>query len=517
MGRKSEASGTPGRPSGNVLDVATPVACFAWILVLSFSFAPFDFTFSGARLPETSESGRHLAIFLHLIAFAAFGVADRFAFSRRDSGPPVLVPVLMRGLLLCLIVEAGQIFLPDRHPRVIDFAVNAGGLLLGHVSVPLIRRFGSQSRLMKVTHPVPALVWVRWGLPIVWGAFWCAVLILSTRVVTLQEWDSTYRLFIGNEKSGDRPWVGDLRYVAIYDRALDPAEVEQKFRRRSGPLDNTITRLDESLLVAYDFTGAERFTVKPNGRIATRDLRIDLPPGSEWTAGPSQSLVLDGCLLTSSAPASELSLSIEERDAFSVEVWLRPANLHQRGPARIAGISDGISRRNFTLGQEEDALYFRVRNRFNGPNGSNFELRVPRVFTGEPAQIVATYSQGRSSVFRNGEPFGQPIDLREPSMILRVGTKKPVSDAVTALLAAISLIVMVAVSGLWRGQSSISLLLRMLALGYLLLSAALGTGVLLGSIPRLSLYAWFAPALICWWIVLRFASRHSEERPLTSD
>lgn len=102
-------------------------------------------------------------------------------------------------------------------------------------------------------------------------------------------------------------------------------------------------------------------------------------------------------------------------------------------------------------------------------------------------------------------------------MILRVGTKRPVSDAITGLLAAISLIVMVAVSGLWREQPSVSLLLRILALGYLLLSAAIGAGALLGSMPRLSLYAWFAPALICWWIVLRFASRHSEERPLTSD
>jgi hypothetical protein len=38
-------------------------------------------------------------------------------------------------------------------------------------------------------------------------------------------WDEGYRLAIGNETSGDRPWLGSIRQVAIYSRALSQEEV----------------------------------------------------------------------------------------------------------------------------------------------------------------------------------------------------------------------------------------------------------------------------------------------------
>jgi hypothetical protein len=46
---------------------------------------------------------------------------------------------------------------------------------------------------------------------------------------SLDSWDSGYRLLLGNEASGDRPWLGELYLVAIYDRALSEAEVTQNF------------------------------------------------------------------------------------------------------------------------------------------------------------------------------------------------------------------------------------------------------------------------------------------------
>lgn len=44
---------------------------------------------------------------------------------------------------------------------------------------------------------------------------------------SLAGWDSTYRLLLANEATGDRPWLGEYRLVAIYGRALSPAEVAQ--------------------------------------------------------------------------------------------------------------------------------------------------------------------------------------------------------------------------------------------------------------------------------------------------
>jgi len=42
-------------------------------------------------------------------------------------------------------------------------------------------------------------------------------------------WDESYRLALANELTGDRPWLGEFHLVAIYNRALSQAEVNQNF------------------------------------------------------------------------------------------------------------------------------------------------------------------------------------------------------------------------------------------------------------------------------------------------
>lgn len=45
----------------------------------------------------------------------------------------------------------------------------------------------------------------------------------------LTSWDDTYALVFGNEVSGDRLWRGTLRMVAIHNRAMSAAQVQQNF------------------------------------------------------------------------------------------------------------------------------------------------------------------------------------------------------------------------------------------------------------------------------------------------
>ncbi|MFK7822037.1 MAG: DUF1592 domain-containing protein [Planctomycetaceae bacterium] len=49
----------------------------------------------------------------------------------------------------------------------------------------------------------------------------------------LSNWDETATLALGNEMSGDRPWLGTYHLVAIYDRALAPRDVVRNFQ--AGP------------------------------------------------------------------------------------------------------------------------------------------------------------------------------------------------------------------------------------------------------------------------------------------
>lgn len=46
---------------------------------------------------------------------------------------------------------------------------------------------------------------------------------------TLGEWDNSFALVLGNEVSNDRPWAGVVRLVAIHDRVLTEAQIQQNF------------------------------------------------------------------------------------------------------------------------------------------------------------------------------------------------------------------------------------------------------------------------------------------------
>jgi Concanavalin A-like lectin/glucanases superfamily len=46
---------------------------------------------------------------------------------------------------------------------------------------------------------------------------------------TLADWDDTFAFVLGNETSNNRQWQGVLRLVAIHNRALTPAQIQQNF------------------------------------------------------------------------------------------------------------------------------------------------------------------------------------------------------------------------------------------------------------------------------------------------
>ncbi len=51
---------------------------------------------------------------------------------------------------------------------------------------------------------------------------------------TLGDWDDTFAFVLGNEVSGDRQFQGVLRLVAVYNRAITPAQITQNFEAGVG-------------------------------------------------------------------------------------------------------------------------------------------------------------------------------------------------------------------------------------------------------------------------------------------
>src|SRR5690606_7083413 len=46
---------------------------------------------------------------------------------------------------------------------------------------------------------------------------------------SLADWDDTFAFVLGNEVSGDRPWTGVIRLVAVHTRVLTEGQIQQNF------------------------------------------------------------------------------------------------------------------------------------------------------------------------------------------------------------------------------------------------------------------------------------------------
>jgi hypothetical protein len=405
-----------------------------------------------------------------VVTFAALGFVDRLGRRAHDAVDLLAARGLARGGLLCVLIEAGQILLPSRHAELADLAVNVGALTLGHVGASaLLTRTSTWACGTSRLWPAPG---VRRVSLAAWGLLWFGVILFPASLVTLDGWDPRYPLLVGNEITGERAWQGELTYLAFYDRAFAADELSGRLRTPPSKKDGKSARLEAGLVADYDLSKAYRRVIESDG-------------------------VLE-------APAGWLSARLTAADAFSVEAWVRPATLHQTGPARITSVSESPYRRNFTLGQEGGAYHFRVRNGMNGENGTRHELVCHGVTPGVLQQIVATYDRGVSKIFRDGRLMCPALDLREPSVMLGLGAGR-ISGMVTALVAALSLMLATGVPADWMSLG------RLLAVGYAWLLASLIAGFYLSFPPAPSIYVWFGPALVLSWMCLTWRiSRVSE-------
>ena len=178
----------------------------------------------------------------------------------------------------------------------------------------------------------------------------------------MANWDRGFRLSLANELTEDRPWLGQLHQIAVYDRALGADDVERRFAggRGARPVDP---------LVLYAFGEGAGDTVRDtSGRGEPLNLKISKPAAVRWISGGGldvQSPVLIAC----DSDAAKVTDAIGRTQQITVEAWVKPANLTQAGPARIVTISRDTGQRNFTLGQKAASYELRLRTTKTSPNG----------------------------------------------------------------------------------------------------------------------------------------------------
>jgi len=217
----------------------------------------------------------------------------------------------------------------------------------------------------------------------------------------LSNWDESFRLALANELTGDRPWLGEYRRAALYDRALSGEDVGQAFR--AGPQGEVA-----GALVLYTFSDGGNAVRDVAGVGQPLDLTIAQPGAVTWAPGGGLE-VRKSTLIASAGPATKITDAVRASGAFTLEAWVRPANTTQAGPARIVTLSRDPGARSFTLGQDKTGYLVRFRTTATSENGEP-PVASPGVAGGQPSAMGLRHPSGLWAVVYL--PAGGAITLR---------------------------------------------------------------------------------------------------------
>jgi Concanavalin A-like lectin/glucanases superfamily len=236
-------------------------------------------------------------------------------------------------------------------------------------------------------------------------------------------WNSGFTLQIGNEPTFDRPWVGKIYFVALYNRALSPHEIAGTFSR--GFASATATRhMDEHLISLYTFAEGMGDTVHDtSGFESPLDLSI-APKGHVRWLDPHGIEIVRPAIVRSQEAATKIFEAVNVTQEMTIEAWLIPKTTAQAGPARIISFSGNRGERNFMLGQELSDIHFRLRTSVSEKPGTALGLKTTTGFlTPETIHLVATYKGGLQRLYVNGVEQAEALNLKT-AVIIGFGTRK---------------------------------------------------------------------------------------------
>jgi hypothetical protein len=163
-------------------------------------------------------------------------------------------------------------------------------------------------------------------------------------------------------------------------------------------------RVASGLVVLYDFEEGAGTTIHDRSPAAPPlDLRIDTPRVVRWKGG---AIVIEGsAAIATSVPAQRLVDAVRASGAISIEVWVKPENGTQNGPARIISLSADPGNRNFTLGQDGTKYDVRLRTEKTGENGVPSLATPDNNLATELTHVVYTRdAAGKATIVIDGKP-----------------------------------------------------------------------------------------------------------------
>jgi hypothetical protein len=412
------------------------------LVVISGSLIPLKLAQSWTEVQNALQASMtlhiHEPIYItlteRLLAFLPMGMLACLVMSQMKRSR-VLTAATGLTLLVALTIEIAQAFV-GRHARLTDFLLAAVFAAVGCTIGQAI--IGSRARALGAlragaSHRVAAF-WYLVLVLILCNASILAILTVAYSGLHIAGWNCGYPLVIGNEATHDRPWLGWIRGLAIYDKVPTESEIA---RLTSVPMTaaNSAVRRRAGALLIYAFDTINESRVSNLGLATPTDDLDGIVSGSAGHAPNDGSIEISDSVEvhTRNVPA-DLCRQIMTTESFAIEAEIATADASQTGPARIVSMSLDTFQRNFTLGQELGALVFRVRTPRNGPNGLSLPAHTNnRALIDGWKHIWATHGNGSAEIFVDGSPQLASPDGHRLIIVDPNGPPVPVSEIVAVI------------------------------------------------------------------------------------
>jgi len=368
-----------------------------------------------------------LTIIERLITFVPIGLLVYWVVANRDYRKPIITSMVIISVY-AFILELGQSIVMSRHARFTDMLI---GIVSGFIGIRVslylrYYRLSLREFYLKYDRLIAVCLLVSGNVVISVPA------VVAHTGLDLKNWDLDYPLIIANEATGDRPWLGKIRKLIIYSKALTPKSIVNDFQQSSEGISETFP-YDACMIVKYLF---DPFRDRRIPQLVSDGpaLEMVLPPAGAdtWIAADGVLEIRSPLIVKSLDSARVICNKIMASNAFTVELEIATADLTQFGPARIVSISSDTDHRNLTIGQRKDQITLRFLNRRMGPNGSRISCHTRHgVLTTGWQHVVAGYENGVAHIYVDGREVRHPLYLYRMSvMVLRNG--HPISGVLAA-------------------------------------------------------------------------------------
>lgn len=162
------------------------------------------------------------------------------------------------------------------------------------------------------------------------------------------------------------------------------------------------TRITNGLLALYDFKEGSGSIVRDKSNVGEPlDLTIKTPANTNWLTGGCGLSVNTNTIIKSTLPATKIARALAQSNAYTVELWVKPATLNQN-LGNMMTCSDNTTSRNFTAGQHAANYMMNTRTTTTTNDAMpNFTL-VNRATTNLQHVVYTRDASGLERMFVNG-------------------------------------------------------------------------------------------------------------------